>query len=309
MIVERCCENKAHDCAQEQVRGLGIEWSNVRVEQRLIRTGARIPDVSLCFGEDLVLAIEVHVSNAVDATKAHDYDSRGVRWVEVEGSERIFAKPKWAIALPLPIENTNITRNWVCGECLKEIESQRRLQEYMARARARMEAEARQLPARKQISGESRKQVLQASSEVQKDSPLPVSSQSLPSKEPSLLKKWPSDVSAAAQVVDEMVVELRYRGTHPTDLRYHTPKPVQLRYQIVQATANGEPCFWLDERTSIGEKLPLGKENALLTANKIDALKSLCSDRLAQWERDGFEIMEVSRWKHADTPRTKTGSE
>lgn len=89
-------------------------WDRVEVEMRL---GTRRPDLTLFAGSEVVGAIEVCVTNAIDAARAADLDRLGVTWIEVSGSRQIFyGDEPWRHGEPLVVQRVS-GKPWLCDTC------------------------------------------------------------------------------------------------------------------------------------------------------------------------------------------------
>lgn len=116
-------------CGQTNSQNWGVDWDDVKVEQRLgSLESLRRPDVLLLRNGHPVAAIEVFVTHAVDADKAAILASLGLPWVEVLASDVLPSygvsrqveesdkpvPPDWTYSQPLPVFRESAVWRWRC---------------------------------------------------------------------------------------------------------------------------------------------------------------------------------------------------
>lgn len=86
------------DCKGYAITTWLKDWDRVEVE---FSVGSRRPDVALLKEDQVIGAIEVHVTHAVDEVKAAYYTKHNIPWVEVEATSILHAKSTWSASMPL----------------------------------------------------------------------------------------------------------------------------------------------------------------------------------------------------------------
>lgn len=139
----------AGQCPEIRQRVWIETWDRVELEHRVGSVEAsRIPDIVLYNGDQIVGAIEVFHTHAVDDEKAAILAALEVPWIEVRTDERLIAQgSSWTSREPLPIHRQGLARPWRCDSHLaalkREVAAERR-----RIAQDRKEAEAAREAAR-----------------------------------------------------------------------------------------------------------------------------------------------------------------
>ncbi|MBN8637371.1 MAG: hypothetical protein J0M07_18745 [Anaerolineae bacterium] len=97
------------------------DWDNVKVEYRL---DSLRPDIALLKGEQVIGALEVFVTHAVNGEKIQKLRAQGVDWIEISAAETFYEEPDaWTPKRALdPIHIAPELPNWICSECQKTLE-------------------------------------------------------------------------------------------------------------------------------------------------------------------------------------------
>lgn len=110
-------------------------WDGVVVEKRLDASDSnafRRPDITIFRGSTAVGAVEIHVTNSVDGTRASDLARLTRRWLEVAGHESLYQGTPWHIEQPLLVERVS-GEPWLCDRCA---EAEKRRRAHRAKHRA-----------------------------------------------------------------------------------------------------------------------------------------------------------------------------
>jgi hypothetical protein len=98
-------------------------WDTVEVEYSLDRLR---PDIALLANGEIIAAIEVFVTHAVDDDKAQYLNSKGIPWIEVFGQERFYSgETAWNGDQPLTFfRQQPEPERWICETCQERLKRQ-----------------------------------------------------------------------------------------------------------------------------------------------------------------------------------------
>lgn len=116
LLTNNRCDAEIFKCKNTQFVVLAEDWNGVEVETIF---DSRRPDIALVRDGEIILAIEVRVSNAVNQEKAKDYKDRGIRWCEIKAHESIYTPPTaWRSDKPLKFSVVVPSLDsWICAAC------------------------------------------------------------------------------------------------------------------------------------------------------------------------------------------------
>lgn len=118
-----------HSCDKPRGETWVKDWNDVQVEVSL---DSRRPDIGLLRAGELIAAIEVRVTHAVDEEKARFYANAGIPWIEVQADEALYLGDQaWTADRPLPFIVANPEPDaWVCQACKKRAARELRRERY-----------------------------------------------------------------------------------------------------------------------------------------------------------------------------------
>jgi hypothetical protein len=137
-------------CPKTRERVWLASWDRVELESRVGSLEASlIPDITLYRGDELVGAIEVFHTHAVDDEKAAILAALEVPWIEVRADERMIEQSRaWTAREPLPIHSESSAKRWRCESHVAALEGEVEA-EGQRLAQAEKEAEAKREAAEK----------------------------------------------------------------------------------------------------------------------------------------------------------------
>jgi hypothetical protein len=114
--VEQRCNHYNPFCQIKRLVPWLTGWDDVQLEYTI---GGYRPDIALLREGQVIGAIEVLVTHAVETEKAEFYNRRFIRWVEIQGSEPFYqGDTKWSPEQALTIHRIgNEIPNWLCDSC------------------------------------------------------------------------------------------------------------------------------------------------------------------------------------------------
>ena len=124
--VEQSC---AAGCQKMRRVVLVHSWDEVRIECQLDRFRL---DVALLQQGQVIGALEVVVTHAIDAAKIEYLDRHQIRWFELSANENFYEGPSaWTPKQPLPVDEVQLAdrpwwQTWVCPACREEKQRQKR---------------------------------------------------------------------------------------------------------------------------------------------------------------------------------------
>ena len=121
LFFERCCQHAhlAGDTCQKRRQDVWIEeWDQVEVEYRI---GTFRPDLALLREGQVIGAIEVLVTHAVDERKAKYFEDNRIPWLEMRATPALYeGDAPWQISDPLPGRPEGpgyFPQRWTCDPC------------------------------------------------------------------------------------------------------------------------------------------------------------------------------------------------
>lgn len=126
-------ENRCSRCLDSKPFLWMQDWDAVEVEYGLEHNFR--PDVALIKDKKTIVAIEVHVTHAVEESKADYFERQGIAWIEVKGRESLYTGDEvWRAADPLPwyvVERCSAKLpRWMCVDCKKRAAREREERRY-----------------------------------------------------------------------------------------------------------------------------------------------------------------------------------
>jgi hypothetical protein len=116
-------EEVCRRCKEAKRRHLWArDWDEVGIEYRM--ESAR-PDIALLLGSQVMGALEILVTHAVDERKASYLGEQGVPWLEIPATPELYLEPTaWKVKAPLPVVQLPFPA-WTCPGCVRELEQER----------------------------------------------------------------------------------------------------------------------------------------------------------------------------------------
>lgn len=118
-------EQECRHCQESTQRQVWLqEWDDVKVEHRLEATR---PDIALLAQGQVIGALEILVTHAVDARKAGYFAQQAIAWLEIPAAPALYEAPTaWTAADPLPLLPDDVPYPpWLCAECTRREERER----------------------------------------------------------------------------------------------------------------------------------------------------------------------------------------